>query len=1073
YLFTYVTSDNSGNIATEVTRIVHVVDTAAPVIALNGDPEVSVECGTPYQDAGATALDQCEGDVPVDVSVEEIINGPAKAAAVDTSHVADYLLTYTAQDSAGNAAAPVTRVVHVVDTTPPVLTLLGDPEVTVECGTPYEDAGAEGLDVCEGLTHVFCFVGTPGGKGAAGDGCTIDTSFEAEYIFTYVTSDNAGNIATEVTRIVHVVDTTAPVIALNGDPEVTVECSTEYVDAGATALDQCDGDVPVDVTVEEIITKAASASVDTSHVADYLLTYTAQDSAGNAALPVTRLVHVVDTTPPVLTLLGDPEITVECGTPFTDPGAEGLDACEGPTHVFCFVTDTGVKGTTGDECVIDTSFRGDYIFTYVTSDNSGNIAPEVTRIVHVVDTTPPVITLIGDADMTAECNTPFDDPGATADDICDGPVNVVATQEGPLVTKTPFTEPGLFTITYTAQDSSGNQATPVVRTVTVVDTTPPTLTVLGEDFVMVECGDPFTDPGATPDDSCDPNPQVQIGGDTVNPNEPGTYEINYQAFDASGNSSSMDFRIVFVQDTQPPVITLLGDPEMTIECPAPFVDPGATATDVCDGDVPVEASVEEIVVKASTAVIDTSHTGEYVITYTATDSHSNSATPVTRTVHVVDTTPPVITLNGNAEETVECGQPYSDAGATASDDCDGDLTSAIVDEGGVNTSVPADYTLSFDVTDSTGNAAATVTRTVHVVDTTPPVISLLGGDMTIFCGQDFNDPGATAFDDCEGDLTSAIVVGGDAVDTGTPGNYLITYDVSDSVPNAATQVTRAVTVEGPCGGDGLACPDLGNMVGTCVFFADFETDDNGFTPAGLWHRTGVCPALLHPDAPTMVQYFGDDSTCTYATGSQVLGALTSGLIDLSAFLGGAATLRFDYILETEGYAGYDKGLVEISNDGGATFTELTGNDVTTDPLCDEKCGYCSSDSEKKTVLASEGEFLCSTSLDGTQEVPSNASTATGSATFVRLPNNMIRLTVTHDVVDPTGAHIHSGDVGVNGPIIIALGDSTSPITFDLTPDQYATIIATPHYINVHSATFPGGEIRGQITGCSPCEPLAW
>ena len=81
-------------------------------------------------------------------------------------------------------------------------------------------------------------------------------------------------------------------------------------------------------------------------------------------------------------------------------------------------------------------------------------------------------------------------------------------------------------------------------------------------------------------------------------------------------------------------------------------------------------------------------------------------------------------------------------------------------------------------------------------DGTPPVITLLGDDPeTVECGDTYTDAGATALDDIAGDITAAIVVGGDTVDPDTPGVYVITYDVMDEAENAATQATRTVTVE--------------------------------------------------------------------------------------------------------------------------------------------------------------------------------------------------------------------------------------------------------------------------------------
>jgi uncharacterized protein YxjI len=86
-------------------------------------------------------------------------------------------------------------------------------------------------------------------------------------------------------------------------------------------------------------------------------------------------------------------------------------------------------------------------------------------------------------------------------------------------------------------------------------------------------------------------------------------------------------------------------------------------------------------------------------------------------VNVADTTAPVITRLGSSPVTIQVGSTYTDAGATALDNYDGNLTSSIVVTGSVNTAVVGTYTLSYNVSDSSGNAAVTVTRTVNVVDT--------------------------------------------------------------------------------------------------------------------------------------------------------------------------------------------------------------------------------------------------------------------------------------------------------------------------------------------------------------------
>ena len=114
--------------------------------------------------------------------------------------------------------------------------------------------------------------------------------------------------------------------------------------------------------------------------------------------------------------------------------------------------------------------------------------------------------------------------------------------------------------------------------------------------------------------------------------------------------------------------------------------------------------------------------GQHLVTLTVTDTHGASSS-CTSTVTVSDTTPPSLTLNGSSSMTVEACSTFTDPGAVASDNCSGNLTSSIFVTGSVNTNVPGIYTLHYNVKDASGNPAQEVTRTVKVVDTTPPVIS--------------------------------------------------------------------------------------------------------------------------------------------------------------------------------------------------------------------------------------------------------------------------------------------------------------------------------------------------------------
>jgi hypothetical protein len=121
------------------------------------------------------------------------------------------------------------------------------------------------------------------------------------------------------------------------------------------------------------------------------------------------------------------------------------------------------------------------------------------------------------------------------------------------------------------------------------------------------------------------------------------------------------------------------------------------------------------------------------VTYNVKDLAGNSAATLTRTVKVVDTIPPTLTLNGAQSDSIDVFNSYSDPGVTVSDNYDNsaDVTVTITGTfyssfpGGKNPKTLGSYTIIYTATDKSGNKSI-VTRTVKVVDHVAPVISLLG-----------------------------------------------------------------------------------------------------------------------------------------------------------------------------------------------------------------------------------------------------------------------------------------------------------------------------------------------------------
>ncbi len=626
YIITYNVSDSAGNAATEVTRAVTVADTTDPALTLVGQDSVTVECGDAYADAGATASDVCDGDLTASII--------QAGDALYTSIVGSYTLTYNVSDSSNNTAQEITRSVSVVDTTDPVITLVGSAEMAIDCNSVYTEQGATAADNCDGnLTNAI-----------AVGGDAVDTSVPGEYVITYNVSDSSSNAAAQVIRTVTVLDNcdvdpcdpdiVAPVIFLNGDPVMTVECKGIYSESGATATDNCDGNVTANIVV-------GGDAVNVNVVGSYTVTYNVTDSAGNSAAEVTRTVHVEDTTPPELALLGTETVRVECKGVYTDAGAMAFDDCEG-NRTSAIAVDNPV----------DTNTVGIYTVTYTVSDSSGNAATPLTRTVRVMDTTAPVMdigeldsTLVYDADgfMVLEAGTPFVDvesPDFEATDSCAGSLGL---PQSAVEVDTPgvlswawaldadgkprwfndagtirpvayaydeFTaEVGKHLLVYVALDGNGNSYPAVdeegipgffddednldifdedgnlkvdyVRLVKIIDTTSPEISLVGGARIAVDCGVEFVDPGFDVADNASGDIEVTYSGDP-NIDVPGNYIRTYFAVDSAGNEQTLD-RLISVRDNCPAVFYTLdvdveGDGTVEVSPEQDTYESGSTVT---------------------------------------------------------------------------------------------------------------------------------------------------------------------------------------------------------------------------------------------------------------------------------------------------------------------------------------------------------------------------------------------------------------------------------------------------------------------------------------------------------------
>ena len=183
----------------------------------------------------------------------------------------------------------------------------------------------------------------------------------------------------------------------------------------------------------------------------------------------------------------------------------------------------------------------------------------------------------------------------------------------------------------------------------------------------------------------------------------GSHTITLTVTDTGGGSDADDV-VINIVDTTPPVINIVGANPMTVECHTSFSDPGATATDGCAGSVPVTPS----------GSVNVNVPGTYNITYSATDG-TNPTTAI-RTVHVVDTTAPVITCPADIVATLPpnsmaTSMAVSYPAVTATDSC---ASSVTVNSSPASGSVFPVGTTTVNATASDGTNTAACSFTVSV-----------------------------------------------------------------------------------------------------------------------------------------------------------------------------------------------------------------------------------------------------------------------------------------------------------------------------------------------------------------------
>src|SRR4030095_8833377 len=191
--------------------------------------------------------------------------------------------------------------------------------------------------------------------------------------------------------------------------------------------------------------------------------------------------------------------------------------------------------------------------------------------------------------------------------------------------------------------------------------------------------------------------------------------------------------------------------------------------------------------------LDACGLGTITRTWTAVDCAGNAATPVSQSITIDDTTPPVLSNQGT-DMTIECPNSPNFTSPSVSDNCDPNVAINFSDSGSLDACGLGTITKTWTAVDCAGNAAAPVSQSITIDDTTPPVLSNQGVDVTIECPASPNFTSPSVSDNCDPNVVINFSDSG-SLDACGLGTITRTWTAVDCAGNAATPVSQSITID--------------------------------------------------------------------------------------------------------------------------------------------------------------------------------------------------------------------------------------------------------------------------------------
>ena len=653
---------------------------------------------------------------------------------------------------------------------------------------------------------------------------TLPISAQGTTVVTWTYDDGNGNTSTQTQNII-INDVIAPIADTAVLTNITAECEVTTL-TPPTATDNCAASVTV--------THDATLPISTQGTT--VVTWTYDDGNGNTSTQTQNII-IDDVTAPVADTAVLTNITAECEvTTLTPPTA--TDNCAASVTVI-------------HDATLPISTQGTTVVTWTYDDGNGNTSTQTQNII-INDATAPVADTATLTNITAECEVTTLTP-PTATDNCAASVTVTHDATLPISTQ------GTTVVTWTYDDGNGNTATQT-QNIIIDDVTAPVADTATLTNITAECEvTTITPPTAT--DNCAGS--VTVTHDATLPiSTQGTTVVTWTYDDGNGNTSTQTQNII-INDVTAPVADTATLTNITAECEVTTLTP-PTATDNCAGSVTVTHD----------ATLPISTQGTTVVTWTYDDGNGSTSTQ-TQNVIITDTTAPIIE-SAPGDITVECLADLPPmVNLFWTDNCDTGGSISGVDAPLSGDSCGGTITRTWNITDTSGNAAITRTQIITINDTVAPLLAAAPADVTVDCYS--NIPAMTQLswtDNCD---SGGNVIGVDSPLSGSSYNGTITrtWNIADTCGNSAITRTQIITIIDNVPPTFTACQTnltLNNDTSLCsavaVFTVPTATDNCGSATVVQTDATGLSSGDAFPVGVTTLEFTatdanGNSSICTF------------------------------------------------------------------------------------------------------------------------------------------------------------------------------------------------------------------